>query len=144
MHGALQKLCTKLYLKPIWSSKALLTRSTNTKKSYNRLYGRPYGRLYERPCIVSTNGPTNSSASSLLTALQRLCIVSTNGPTNGPTNGSTNSSTNNSTNGSTIAYTMPIQSSVQTALQRLRGSRARSSVQKLSRAYITTRTQPPR
>ena len=43
-----------------------------------------------------------------------------------------------------MALLSPIQSSVRTALQRLRGSRARSSVQKLSRAYITTRTQPPR
>ena len=47
------KLCSKLCLKPIQSSKALLTRSTNIlgrfyNRPYKRLYKRPYNRLYKR------------------------------------------------------------------------------------------------
>jgi hypothetical protein len=53
--------------------------TSSLRRLYHCLYNRPYNRPYQRLCIVSTNGPTNSSASSLRTALRRLCTVSTNG-----------------------------------------------------------------
>ena len=133
----------------------------------------PLRRLYHCPCSRPYDRLYDGSATVLQTALQRpyewLCNSSTIGSTTAlPSpiqsfvrtalhhlykrfcNGSTNSSTNSSTISCIAALRAILQrfssstSSVQTGLQRLRGSRARSSVQKLSRAYITTRTQPPR
>jgi hypothetical protein len=82
---------------------------------------------------------------TLQTALQRLY--------NGSTNDSTNDSTSGSTNGSTAALQLlhqrlydgsitALQSPIRTALQRLRGSRARSSPKALSgNCHVhTTRT----